>query len=72
LYIAPTPGISPRTAAAAGFGSPAEDATKGLGMFCHAIQHGSHRICPPAPLRTQLPHNGLPQFWQNAVAVTPL
>jgi hypothetical protein len=44
----------------------------GLGTFCHATQHGSQRICPPALLRTQFAQSAFPQFWQKAVAVTPL
>ena len=72
LYIAPTPGISPRNAASAGWGAPAGGATKGGCTLCHAVQHGSQKICPPGALRTQPEHSAFPQFWQYAAALTPL
>jgi len=56
------------TAAKAGFGCPwgtyPGGPTNGLCALCQATQSGSHRICPPAAVRTQLAHSALPQFWQ--------
>src|ERR1700733_129329 len=72
LYIAPTPGISPRMAASTGLGVPAGGGTNGRCPLCHAIQHGSQKICPPDTLRMHVWQIGLPQFWQYEVAVIPL
>ncbi len=55
-----------------GWGRPNGACTKGRCTLCHAVQHGSQRICPPAALRTQPAQSALPQFWQYAVAFTPL
>jgi hypothetical protein len=72
LYMAPTPGINPSTAAATGFGLPAGGATKGCCKFCHDTAQGSHKICPVGVVRTHVAQSGFPQFWQNAVAFTPV
>src|SRR5579863_1710648 len=72
LYIAPTPGMMPRTAAAIGFGAPdGGGATNGCWKFCQAAEHGSHRTWPPGALRAHFEHMALPQFWQYAVAAVP-
>src|ERR1700691_3978231 len=71
LYMAPTPGIRPSTAAAAGLG-PLVGAANGCWKVCHAVEQGSQRTCPPATLRTQPAQSALPQFWHQAVAGTPL
>src|ERR1700751_4173318 len=68
LYIAPTPGISPSTAATAGFGVPAGGTTNGCCMFCQLTAQGSQSICPDGVLRTQFAQSALPQFWQYADA----
>src|SRR5208283_3018071 len=75
LYIAPTPGISPRKAASTGWGASVGGATKGvctLAAADHAVQQGSQKICPPGALRSQLEHSAFPHCWQYAAALKPL
>ena len=74
LYIAPTPGISPSTAAAEGLGPLGRRRpTKGCLIALPGRQAGLAENLPSgAPLRTQPAQSALPQFWQKAVAVTPL
>ena len=58
LYIAPTPGISPRKAASPGLGAPGGGGTNGRCAFAaadHAIQHGSQKIWPAGRLAHALP-----------------
>ncbi len=47
-----------------GLGPLSGGATKGCWKLCHAVEHGSQRICPPAALRTQPAQSALPQLWQ--------
>ena len=48
-----------------GMGNPLDPTPKPIvDKLCHAVQQGSHRICPPDALRTQPAQRALPQFWQ--------
>src|SRR5579875_947684 len=69
LYIAPTPGRNPRTAAVPGLGPDGGGGMPGAKPAAtpatRVARQGSQKMFP-CTVRTQAKQRGLPQFWQKA------